>query len=105
MKNNLNKLSWAEPRENDTLEKVLINLGFTFTKGFVPGIENEVYIIDNYKSRKGETFVIEEHNISSLRFTPLYSLYKLATKWETNITGLDNLFKNLKEALAFYGRI
>jgi len=95
----VNKLSWNEHPEITNLDTALVNLGFAFHKGEVPGIAGECYIIDNYTGKKQGTFVIkvdEGHR-------NVYRLYQIIPRWETNYSSLEYLTEDLKSSLDFYG--
>ena len=98
----MKKLSWSEPQEIDTLDKALIHLGFTFIIDNIPGIEGKCYIITNYKGSKEGTFVIKEEKNS---YKPVYSLYQVRPRWETNYSGLNILIEELKSNLQFFGNV
>ena len=96
----MKKLSWSEPQEIDTLDKALIHLGFTFYIDTIPGIKGECYVITNYKGSKEGTFVIK---VDDSFLSPVYNLYQLIPRWETNFGNLSNLTRELKHSLKFFG--
>ena len=98
----MNKLSWREPEEVNTLDTALVSLGFTYHIDTVLGIEGEVFVIDNYKGKKGGVFVIKEDSGFGLDNIN-YQLYQIIPKWETNFTKLEFIIKDLKNTLRFFG--
>jgi len=96
----LNKLSWREPEEVNNLDTALVSLGFTYHIDTVPGIKGEVYIIDNFKGRKEGVFVIK---VDDSFLSPVYKLYQIIPRWETNLGSIDTVVRDLKHCLEFFG--
>ena len=90
----LNKLSWREPKEVNNLDTALVSLGYTYHIDTVPGIEGEVYVIDNINSKKGRTFLIKKDDTFGV-----YGLYSIKPVWEHSFVDIKDIERNLQEAL------